>query len=225
MKEYTNWMSKATEQAYSIIREHILNGTYAPGAHLKEGELVERCKVSRTPVRDALRQLANERYVVTHRNQGVFVNQWTADDITDIFKLRAMLEAVVAERAAKRISPEQIAELKAIHTDIQTMLDQSEPPEVDFFLTKNRSFHVILIEAAQSRTLADTLSQIFQPPLIAQTARWYSHAGLQQSNDHHLEILKALEAGDGKWAASVMKAHIYAAQRKFMISYAEANET
>lgn len=217
-------MSKATEKAYGIIREHILNGTYAPGTHLKEGELVERCKVSRTPVRDALRQLANERYVVTHRNQGVFVNQWTVDDITDIFELRAILEAVVAERAAARITPEQVAELRAIHSTIQAMLDRNSPPEVDLFLSKNKAFHLILIEAAQSRTLQETLSQIFQPPLIAQTARWYSRAGLQQSNDHHLEILEALEAGDGKWAASVMRAHIYAAQRKFMISYAQANE-
>ncbi len=218
-------MSKATEKAYAVIREHILNGAYAPGTHLKESELVERCQVSRTPVRDALRQLATEHYVVTRRNQGVFVNQWTVDDITDIFELRAILEALVAERAAKNITPIQLQELRTKQSDIQAMLDRSTPPDVELFLSKNKEFHNILIDAAQSRTLQETLGQTLQPPLIAQTARQYTRAGLQQSNDHHLEIIEALEAGDGKWAASVMKAHIMAAQRKFMNSYAETNGT
>ncbi len=212
-------MSKATEKAYTIIRENILNGGYPPGTHLKEGELVEKCGVSRTPVRDALRQLATDRYVVTHRNQGVFVNQWTVDDIKDIFELRSILESIVVERAAIHISSDDVANLKAIHLKIQTMLDQNGPPKVEVFLVENKAFHQILISAANSRTLADTLAQIVQPPLIAQTARQYTRQELQRSNDHHLDIINALEAKDGAWAASVMKTHIISAQRKFVNTY------
>lgn len=215
-------MSKATEKAYKIIRECILDGTYAQGAHLKEGELVTRCGVSRTPVRDALRQLATDRYVVAHKNQGVFVNQWSIDDIRDIFELRAMLESMVAERASQNITAEQIDELKSIQSSIQTMLDLGKTPDVDMFLRENRLFHKILIEAANSRALADTLSQIVQPPLVAQTAMRYSHSGLQQSNDHHMELIEAMQARDGNWAALVMRTHIIAAQRKFMVNYKEA---
>lgn len=212
-------MSKATDKAYQTIRENILNGNFAPGSHLKEGELVEICGVSRTPVRDALRQLASNRYVVMHRNQGVFVNQWTVDDIKDIFELRAILEAMVAERAATNISTEQIDVLREMHCKTQDMLDRDGPPDIDLFLEDNRVFHKILVEAAGSRTLADTLAQIVQPPLVAQTARQYSRKELQQSNDHHEEIIHALEARDGNCAASVMRAHIASAQRKFMNSY------
>lgn len=217
--EYTNRMSKATEKAYSIIRENILNGEYAPGAHLKEGELVEKCGVSRTPVRDALRKLAMDRYVVTRRNQGVFVNQWTVEDIQDIFELRSILESIVAERAARRITDDQIEVLRSIHGRIQSMLDKKSAPKIEVFLTENSQFHQILIDTAGSRTLADTLAQIVQPPLIAQTARQYTRKELQQSNDHHRDIVLALDARDGAWAASVMKTHIISAQRKFMNSY------
>lgn len=212
-------MSKATEKAYTIIRENILSGGYPPGTHLKEGELVEKCGVSRTPVRDALRQLATDRYVVTRRNQGVFVNQWTVEDIKDIFELRSILESIVVERAALHISGEDIAQLKTIQQKIQTMLDKKGSPKVEVFLIENKAFHQILIRAANSRTLADTLAQIVQPPLIAQTARQYTRQELQRSNDHHLDIINALEAQDGAWAASVMKTHIISAQRKFVNTY------
>lgn len=212
-------MSKATEKAYSLIRENILSGTFAPGAHLKEGELVDLCGVSRTPVRDALRQLATDRYVVTRRNQGVFVNEWTVDDIKDIFELRAILESMVAERAAVHITDEQVQELSEIQQAIQAMLDENGPLKVDFFLEQNKRFHAILLEATRSRALADSLSQIVQPPLIAQTARQYSRQELQNSNDHHRDIVAALEVRDGALAASVMKIHIISAQRKFMNSY------
>lgn len=217
-------MSKATEKAYNIIRECILDGSYAQGAHLKEGELVDRCGVSRTPVRDALRQLATDRYVVTRRNQGVFVNEWSVEDIKDIFELRAMLEAMVAERAADNVSDDDIQNLQAIQSSIQAMLDRDGAPDVDMFLSANSEFHHLLLDIANSRALADTLSQIVQPPLIAQTARKYSRADLQQSNDHHQELIEALSAKDRNWAALVMKTHIIAAQRKFMTSYSKAVE-
>lgn len=214
-------MSKATEKAYSLIRENILSGTFAAGAHLKEGELVDLCGVSRTPVRDALRQLAIDRYVVTRRNQGVFVNEWSVEDIKDIFELRAILESMVAERAAAHITDEQVEELDAIQQAIQAMLDENSTLDVEFFLEQNKRFHAILLEATKSRALADSLSQIVQPPLIAQTARQYSRQELQNSNDHHRDIVSALEARDGALAASIMKIHIISAQRKFMNSYVD----
>lgn len=217
-------MSKATDRAYHIIRENILNGTYPAGLHLKESDLVDTCGVSRTPVRDALRQLATNRYVITRRNQGVFVNEWSIDDIKDIFELRAILESLVAERAASHITPEQLDVLRAMHKRTQDMLDRDGPPDVDIFLEDNKVFHAVLLEASQSRMLADTLGQIVQPPLIAQTARQYGRKELQQSNDHHEEIIHALETGDNNLAASVMRAHIVSAQRKFMNSL-HAGET
>ena len=218
-------MSKATEKAYSLIRENILIGTFAPGSHLKEGELVDLCGVSRTPVRDALRQLAIDRYVVTRRNQGVFVNEWSVEDIKDIFELRAILESMVAERAAAHITDEQVEELDAIQRAIQAMLDENSILDVEFFLEQNKRYHAILLEATKSRALADSLSQIVQPPLIAQTARQYSRQELQNSNDHHRDIVSALEARDGALAASIMKIHIISAQRKFMNSYVDESAT
>lgn len=212
-------MSKATEKAYTVIRESILNGTYAPGAHLKEAELVTRCDVSRTPVRDALRQLAKEHYVITRPNQGVFVNEWSVDDIKDIFELRVILEAMVVERATANITDDIIDQLRVIHASIQNMLDTKKQPDIEHFLSENHKFHQLLMKTANSRTLSETLSQTVQPPLIARTALKYERGGLQQSNDHHKEIIEALDARDAGWAASVMKAHIMAAQRKFMKNY------
>jgi len=216
-------MSKATDKAYSLIRDCILDGTFPAGSHLKEGELVERCGVSRTPVRDALKLLAIERYVVTRRNQGVFVNDWSLEDVKDIFAMRAMLEALVARYAAENAEPEQLVKLSRIHTNIETMLDRLETPDIDYYLEQNNQFHRILIEMANRRAIADTIGHILQPPLIVHTARRYTKAGLRQSNDHHREIIDALSARDGAWAESAMRTHILAAQRKFLVRYNQSN--
>ena len=104
-------MSKAADRAYDWVRQRILSGEYPPGSHLKEERIAEDSEVSRTPVREALRRLSNEHFVKFVPNQGAFVATWENDDVEVIFELRAMLEGYAAQRAASRISEEQIREL------------------------------------------------------------------------------------------------------------------
>ena len=92
-------MSRAVDTAYGKIREGILSGTFAPGDHLKEAELVSFCGVSRTPVRSALNRLVTDDLVELYRNQGARVKAWPADDFDDLFTLRALLEGYAAARA------------------------------------------------------------------------------------------------------------------------------
>ncbi|RMB07979.1 GntR family transcriptional regulator [Eilatimonas milleporae] len=213
-------MATATEKAYDIIRRNILDGVFEAGTHLKEEDLVRLCGVSRTPVRDALRRLAIDHYVVTRPNQGTFVNQWSLKDIHDIFELRAMLEGVVARRAAAAIGPGHMAALKQAFGTIQAMLaDDAADLDVNLFLAENKIFHMTMLQAADSAPLATMLSSLVQPPIVARTALGYNVEDLRQSNEHHRELIEALGVGDGAWAEAIMQAHIRAAHRKFMASY------
>lgn len=204
-------MSRASERAYQLIRQQILDGKLAPGEHLKEEELAETCGVSRTPVRDALRQLESEYYVTRAANQRTFVSEWTKGDIEDIFALRAMMEGYAAERAATRISPEKVEELRYHHREIDKVLQARGDIDADTFLTHNRAFHAIITEAADSERLSLMLQRLVEQPVVMRTFIAYRREDLLRSNQHHGELVDALAIHDASWARSVMTSHIQAA--------------
>ncbi|MGD8325476.1 MAG: GntR family transcriptional regulator [Sphingomonadales bacterium] len=204
-------MSRASERAYQIIRRLILDAKLAPGEHLKEEELAETCGVSRTPVRDALRQLESEYYVTRAANQRTFVSEWTKGDIEDIFALRAMMEGYAAERAASRISAEAVEELRHHHSEIDKALRIQGEIDADTFLSHNRSFHALITEAAASQRLTLMLQRLVEQPVVMRTFIAYRREDLLRSNQHHGELVDALAIHDADWARSVMTSHIQAA--------------
>ncbi len=215
-------MSKASMRAYHLIREGILAGRFQPGERLTEKELAAECGVSRTPVRDALRMLAAELYVTSVPNYGTFVTDWSLDDIQDIFELRALIEGYGARRAATRASGAQIAALEEQAAVIQAELERERGPDLDVFLTANRRFHEIVMEASSSERLATLVHHLIQPPVVAKTATRYKRSDLLRSNAHHREIIQAFRARDGDWAQSVMVAHIHAGYSAYRIAHEEA---
>ncbi|MCA3423086.1 MAG: GntR family transcriptional regulator [Roseomonas sp.] len=98
-------MTTAWEQAYLTLRRCLADGTYPPGAHLREEDLATQLGVSRTPIREALRRLDAEGWLRVVPNQGAFAAEWSLPEMIEIFDLRAMLESHAAEHAAKRPGP------------------------------------------------------------------------------------------------------------------------
>lgn len=213
-------MSRASRKAYEAIRDRILSGEFAPGAHLKEEELAEVCGVSRTPIRDALRTLSAEDYVRVVPNHGTFVSDYTERDIEDIFSLRAMLEGYAARMAAHRASPEQIAELREISDSVTKMLESGEEPDRVMWLNANRRFHSIVTEAANSERLANMIARLVEQPVLVRTAATFDRADLTRSNQHHLDLVDAIADGNGDWAEAVMSSHILAAYQTYRRGFA-----
>ncbi len=105
-------MSRASDRAYDGIRGMIISGELAAGAPLGEEALAERCGVSRTPVREALRRLEGEMLVRRTESQRSFVADWSLDDIEDVFELRGILESRAARRAAERMDRNALQRLR-----------------------------------------------------------------------------------------------------------------
>jgi DNA-binding GntR family transcriptional regulator len=204
-------VSTAGERAYEVIRAGILSGQFQPGRRLKEEELTELCDVSRTPVREALRRLAVEGLVSVTPNAGAQVNIITPAELEEIYILRAMLESHAAERAAQNLTPEAIARLTALATEMERT--ELEPPEVvnRDFTPANTEFHKIIMDAAMSPRLSAMASLVVELPLILRTLSRYSDTDRRRSMAHHRELIDAFLAKDGAWAGSVMKTHIRAA--------------
>lgn len=207
-------MSRASEQAYAKIRAHLLSGAVKPSEQLTEDQLSQITGVSRTPVREAVRRLEDELLLVRSDTKRLFVADWSRDDIEEMFALRQMLECHAAERAALRLSREQIANLETINRELKGATDQLQP-DVARFLDANRAFHEVIIDAAHSPRLGQLLAKLVEAPVVLRTARNYSPEDLRQSARDHDELIAAFEARDAEWARAVMGSHLRRAFHTF----------
>ena len=195
-----------------MVRERILSGEYPPALRITEQEIADASGVSRTPVREALQRLQNEGFVRVAANQGAVVVEWNDDDANDVFELRALLEPYGAARAATRISPEGIKQLRALATAQYEESERRKPGYTKRIGTLNSQFHKTLHEFAASPRLAMLMPILIEAPLVMRTFTKYDEAELLRSASHHLEIVQALEARNADWAAAIMRSHIHAAQ-------------
>ncbi|GGD79352.1 GntR family transcriptional regulator [Croceicoccus mobilis] len=200
-------MTSATEKAYHEIKEAILDGRLAPGSQIKEKEVVAMCGVSRTPVRDALRLLTAETFVVRTESQRSFVTEWSDNDLAEMYTMRAMWEGYAAEQAARNITPEIIQALRETNQAIERAVNLPKP-DIAAFLEGNATFHNLVIETAASERLTGMLSRLMLAPLMHRTAAKYTQSGLQRSVAEHEDLIVAFENGDPDWAKAIMVAHV-----------------
>jgi DNA-binding GntR family transcriptional regulator len=210
-------MSRASDRAYSQIRSLILSGELGAGTQLREEQLADRCGVSRTPIRDALRRLEAESYVRRTESQRCFVADWSLDEMEEAFILRGMLEAHAASRAAIRLSWDQIEQLRASNKAILGAISKPNP-DIASFLEHNRRFHAIIVDAAKSDRLASMLARLIEQPVLLRTAMQYDRDNLMRSHHEHEELLAAFSRRDRDWAEAVMTSHI----RRAFHAYSDA---
>ena len=206
---------KAAQRAYSTLRTGIIEGVYPPGARVTEQEIAASAKVSRTPVREALRRLEAEGLLRVVPHQGAFVTRWSEQEADDIFELRAMLEGHAARLAAGRATDEDVQQLRRLAEDQCQEAAERSPGYLERIADLNSQFHRHLQQAAGSARLQASLTTISSAPLVLQTFRDYDGDDLNRSAHHHMEMVEAIEAGDGDWAESVMHSHVMAARRAF----------
>ncbi len=200
----------AVERAYDGIKAAIFNQEFAPGSHLTEVMLTQRLGISRTPIREAFRRLGAEGWLEILPDQGVRVSEWSLRDIDEVFEIRVLLESYIARRAATRIHADDIEKLR-LYT--QKMEPQNNLPLDDMLEQRsaaNSAFHNLLVEAAGNIRLHRILQVMIEIPVVKRTFKSYTAEESQRSVAHHYEIIAALEAGDGDWAAAIMRSHILA---------------
>lgn len=212
-------MSGASETAYDYIRTCLLNGEYAAGSRLSESELSEKCGVSRTPVREALRRLALEYFVRIEPNRGAFVIDWSREDIMDMFEMRSMMEGLAARKASERATDAQIRDMKHIIDRIDDVVQDAGAKMRDDFLALNREFHDAIFEASGSPRLTEIISRFVEQAVIVRTAAQYTISDIAHSNQQHKEILGAIINRNGILAETIMRSHILTASSRYHDNY------
>lgn len=202
----------AAERVYAIIKQRILNGQYPPGSYVREATIGHELELSRTPIREALRRLVSDGWVEVIPHHGAQVVAWTQRDVEEVFELRVLLEPQVVRRAASRIDAARLDSLSELATHMERLCERGDDAAIDEIAILNNRYHAELIAAADSPRLQRLLEAIVQVPVSRRSFHHYTREELSGSMQHHREIIRALTAGDGEWAASVMRAHILAAR-------------
>lgn len=212
-------MGTSVERAYGEIRKRLLTGGFAPLQRLREEELATLVGVSRTPVREALRQLALEGFVELEPNRGARVPAWSDDDLGELFSLRALLEPFGARLAATEADGTTLDRLDEL---AESMLAAADRGDLEAVTVGNNDFHGLVLRASGHVRLRTLMSGLVQVPLVRRTIHGYSAAALRRSLNHHRELVAALRARDPEWSEAIMRAHIRSGYHEFMARSAPA---
>lgn len=194
-----------SDRIRDALTDAIASGTIAAGTALDEQNLADRYGASRTPVREALRQLAASGLVEIRPRRGVVVARLTPQRIADMFETTAEIEAMCARLATYRMTPLVRGELMELHEESAQAVEAGDVDAYDRF---NRAFHEALYTATHNGFMAEQALAI-RERLAAFRRTQLRHADrIRRSREEHGEILSAIAEGDGETAARRMRAHM-----------------
>ena len=196
------------DAAYAALRRRILDNIYSPGHQALESELATELGISRTPVREALLMLQAEGLIVTTPNRGASVRVHDANDLRDLYQLRALLEGSAARLAAARISDEEIDRLR----ESCDRFDAVAADDIRELVRENLWFHSAIHTAGGSTRLSWMIQKVIELPLVYESYIWYSPDQKRISVHYHRQITYALGARDAERAELVMREHIFVAR-------------
>lgn len=207
------------------LREQLLAGVFPPESRLQEVALAERMQVSRTPIREALRVLAQDGLLTYQPNKGYLVRRFELDDILDVFRVRAVLEGLGARIAAENgLKPKQKQQLESALVRGDELLAEANTTSAycDAWRDMNTCFHLAILEAANNDLLyrfAGTSRKV--PVVFNGSFRFYSEQDFRRSMDHHHVIYDAIRKGQGERADRMMQEHIYHAQEIIAANFSQ----
>jgi DNA-binding GntR family transcriptional regulator len=183
----------AAQPVYDQLKTMILERKLVPGERLLERDLAERFKVSRTPVRDALKMLETDNLIQRSHYQGTIVAVMSAEEVLDTLDAREVVEGLIARKATERISAKQIELLSECCVRMQRCVAKNDGGG---YLEQALVFREVLVEAAGSELLAGIAASLFQRLRIASTRSVFSPGRMKVALRDHRSVLEAIKRRD-----------------------------
>ncbi|MET3791292.1 GntR family transcriptional regulator [Aquamicrobium terrae] len=187
-----------------LLEDDILNSVLKPGDRLDEQSLARRFEVSRTPVREALRHLASSGLVDIRKNQGATVRRLTTAELIEMFQVMAEYEGLSARLSARRMSRDEIAEMRQWNEECQAHAGKED---LDRFYEANNLFHDTIFRGARNVFLQEE-SRKLRNRLHVYRRHITSPRKMAKSIAEHSRIADAIVAGDEDLAHALMRQHV-----------------
>src|SRR5580658_7251714 len=198
-------ISTQTERLAEGIADSVLSGEFEPGLRLDEGMLAERYGVSRTPVREALRQLASTGLIEVKPRRGATVAKATSAQLEKLFGAMAELEATCARLSAMSMTPFERRRLQNMHETMATIVQRDDR---DAYAAANVGFHTQIYLGAHNDVLADLATGLRRRVAPFRRAQFRTEGRLSRSHAEHAAVVKAILACDAAAAHAAMFHHM-----------------
>ena len=194
------------EEVAELLRQRIFNHELEPGSWIDELKIAHDYGISRTPMREALKVLATEGLVTMKVRRGAYVTEVSERDLADVYHLLSLLESDAAGVVAQRASEAQMAELQALHQDLE---DAVRPEQVDRerFFEINERFHMRLLEIADNRWRNQMVADLRKVMKLNRHNSLLKAGRIQESLNEHRAIMAALLARDTPLCTQRMQEH------------------
>lgn len=192
-------------RVFNKLRDDILSGKYADHEELREVAIGEELGVSRTPVREAFRQLELEGLIQIIPNKGAYVTGITEKDVKDIYMIRSMLEGLCAKWATEHITKEQMEEMEE---NVYLAKYHAQKGHFEQLAELDNRFHDILYEACNSKMLEHTLKDFHEYVLRVRKKTLANVNRGQKSNEEHEQIMNAIKMGNADLAEALANKHM-----------------
>ncbi len=190
------------ERILETIRDAILSGSLKQGEKVAEPELAERFGISRTPIREAFRQLESEGYLTVIPRKGAVVTAFSARDVEEFYAIKSILEGYAARMACDNLTPKELDKLTAINKKLRQLADQAD---IKNFFKIHNDFHDLFIRSANNDKLYEMISSLLKKFQRLRIASLSKQGRMYVSVEEHEKIIEAFRKKDANLAEQLVQ--------------------
>lgn len=203
------------EQTYQALRSSILAGDLPPGARLVETQLAEQLQVSRTPIREAMRQLQRDSLVVADANGGLRVTIISMEDAAQLYDCRLALEQLSVQEACRTARTDQLETLDILVTQAEQLANHSvSSTKSTWMLDLDYQFHRSIAESSGNRWLVTLLEQVFDKMALLRVQTTRHNPKVLDIRNEHRHIFETIAQRDEAAALSAIQTHLTASKAR-----------
>lgn len=200
-------MASLKQKAYNIIKDNIVSCRYKPGQLLNETQLMEECGTSRTPVREALSKLEQEKLVRIVSKKGIMVTELTLKEIGDIYLVRGLLEPQMVKLFGANIPLDELERVRSMLLSYKPEMDMNERNEID------DAIHRLIIESCPNNYFHEWMTLIYLQNQRIRFSTGQLGRYMEKNNQEHLRITETILRADYDKAADLLREHLEKARR------------
>jgi DNA-binding GntR family transcriptional regulator len=208
-----------SDQVYNVLWRQIVNRTLRPGDKISDLQISEELGVSRTPVREALYRLAQDKIVEVKSQRGFFVASFFSQDVQEIYDVRAALEVLAMRLALPHLTATQLDAAQQALDEARRQVEHDAEGGRAFWLQVDRDFHQMLGRAAGNQRLESFIAGLQGQIGVLQVYGTYLLEIEQMALGHHQMMLDAMRSGDGAAAARAMERHIHEVKARMLAEF------
>lgn len=190
------------EKILETIRDAITSGALKPGEKVAEPELAERFGISRTPIREAFRQLESEGYLTVIPRKGAVVVSFSAKEVEEFYAIKSILEGYAAYQACSHLSEKEIDRLVTINEKLRHLAEEGD---IKHFFKIHNDFHELFRKAADNAKLDEMIDGLLHKFQRLRYASLSKPGRMKVSVQEHVKIIEAFRARDGKMAEQLVR--------------------